>query len=60
VKRFLVYLRESKEELKKVTWPTREEITSFTVVVVVSIAVISVFLWGVDLGLEYIINLLMK
>ena len=60
MKRFLVYLRESKEELKKVTWPTREEITSFTVVVVVSIAVISVFLWGVDLGLEYIINLLMK
>jgi len=60
VKRFLVYLRESKEELKKVTWPTREEITSFTVVVVVSVVVISVFLWGVDLGLEYIINLLMK
>lgn len=60
MKRFLVYLRESKEELKKVTWPTREEITSFTVVVVVSVVVISVFLWGVDLGLEYIINLLMK
>jgi len=60
VKRFLVYLRESKEELKRVTWPTRDEITSFTVVVVISVVVISVFLWGVDLGLEYIINLLMK
>ena len=60
MKRFLVYLRESKEELKRVTWPTRDEITSFTVVVVISVVVISVFLWGVDLGLEYIINLLMK
>ena len=54
------WFREMKSELKKVTWPTRDEVTSFTMVVVVALLVISIFLWAVDAGLMYLINSVVK
>ncbi|OHD65745.1 MAG: preprotein translocase subunit SecE [Spirochaetes bacterium RBG_13_51_14] len=56
----MTYIRESKDELKKVTWPTRDEVTSYTIVVVVTVLIVSLFLWMVDSGLMYVINLVMK
>ena len=38
------YSRETWAELKKVNWPTREEATNLTVVVVVTIIAMSLFL----------------
>ncbi|MCU0846585.1 MAG: preprotein translocase subunit SecE [Spirochaetes bacterium] len=58
--KILQFLRESKEELLKVTWPDRDEVTSFTMVVLITVVVISVFLWMVDTGLLALINQLMK
>ncbi len=60
MKKFIQYVRDSKEELKKVTWPDRDEVTSFTVVVVVTVVIISVFLWLVDTGLMSLIKLVMR
>ena len=60
IRTIVTYIRESKEELKKVTWPSREEVTSFTIVVVVTLLVISFFLWAVDSGLMYFIQAVMK
>ncbi|MBN1495214.1 MAG: preprotein translocase subunit SecE [Spirochaetes bacterium] len=60
VRRALTYVRESKDELKKVTWPTRDEVTSFTIVVIVAVLVISFFLWFIDLGLMQITQKLVK
>lgn len=59
-RRAITYIRESKDELKKVTWPTRDEVTSFTLVVIVTLLVISFFLWSVDLGLMNITQKLVK
>ncbi len=42
------YLRDSRIELKKVNWPTREQVTNLTIVVVVVCVVISAFLGGLD------------
>ena len=53
------FVRESRDELKKVTWPDREEVTSFTVVVIIAVVFISVFLWIVDIGLGKIIDAVM-
>ncbi len=50
------FVRESKEELKKVTWPDRDEVTSFTVVVIVAVLLVSVFLWFVDNFLMIIVK----
>ena len=56
LKKIFAYVRESKEELRKVTWPTRDEVTSFTIVVVVTLIIISLFLWAVDSGLMILIR----
>lgn len=50
------FVKESRDELKKVTWPDRDEVTSFTMVVIVSVIVISIFLWLVDTILMSIVK----
>jgi preprotein translocase subunit SecE len=60
IRAILTYVRESKEELRKVTWPSRDEVTSFTIVVVVTLLVVSFFLWFIDSGLMYFIQAVMK
>jgi preprotein translocase subunit SecE len=42
------YFRETIGELRKVTWPTRKEATSLTIVVLIVIAVMSAFLGILD------------
>ena len=42
------YFRETIGELRKVTWPTRKEATSLTIVVLIVIAVMSAFLGVLD------------
>ncbi len=43
------YLRDSRIELKKVNWPSREQTTNLTIVVCVVVVAIALFLGGVDL-----------
>jgi preprotein translocase subunit SecE len=35
-------------ELKKCTWPTRQELTESTMVVLVSVLLLSLYVWGLD------------
>ena len=42
------YLRETRGELKKVVWPTRDEAWRLTAIVLGVTAASAVFLWGVD------------
>lgn len=60
IKQLIQFFKDSREELKKVTWPDRDEVTSFTVVVIVAVCVISVFLWLVDTGLMALIKVVIK
>lgn len=54
------FLREVKTELKKVTWPTRKQTVGSTVVVLVIVAIISLFLGVVDAGLSGIIRVVLQ
>jgi preprotein translocase subunit SecE len=54
------FLREVKTELKKVTWPSRKDTLSGTVVVLVAVFVIAIFLGIVDSGLSNLIKGLLK
>jgi len=54
------FVREARDELKKVTWPDRDEVTSFTVVVIVAVIIVSIFLWFVDTALMSIIKLVIS
>ncbi len=60
IKRFVGFVSESREELRKVTWPDRDEVTRFTVVVIVAVVVVAVFLWLVDTGLMTLIKMVMN
>ncbi|MBI4137663.1 MAG: preprotein translocase subunit SecE [Candidatus Sungbacteria bacterium] len=46
--RFLTFLKESRLELKKVTWPTRRETVRATLSVIVVSALFAVFLGALD------------
>jgi len=60
IKDFISYVKESWRELKKVTWPDKDEVTSFTVVVVIALIVFSTFLWLVDTGIMALIKVVMN
>ena len=42
------FLREVRQELSKVAWPTRRELVSYTIVVVVTITVLTTFVFALD------------
>lgn len=52
------YFRESRAELRKVSWPNRKELTTYTLVVIVTTAVVSVFIGLVDLLFSQMFGLL--
>jgi preprotein translocase subunit SecE len=56
VKQFLV---EARNELKKVTWPTRKQSLASTSVVIIVVVIVSLFLGMVDFGLVKIIKLIL-
>ena len=60
IKNWIQFFKDSREELRKVTWPDREEVTSFTVVVVVALVVFSIFLWLIVTGLMALIRVVMN
>ncbi|HEV7239080.1 MAG TPA: preprotein translocase subunit SecE [Thermoanaerobaculia bacterium] len=43
------FFRDTAGEMKKVTWPTRNEVVGTTTVVIVATIVFALFLWGCDL-----------
>ncbi len=49
MEKVLDYIRESKAELKKVTWPTKQQLWYSTVVVVIVTLIASAYLGLVDL-----------
>jgi len=55
----LQFLKEVKEELDKVTWPSKEEVVEATIGVVFFCAVVAVYFWVLDFifakGLQVII-----
>ena len=59
VKNTITYLRESIGELKKVTWPTKDQTTNYTIAVIAMSLGVAVFLAILDyffnIGLGFII-----
>ena len=59
--RFTQYLRETAMEMKRVSWPSLAELRESTIIVLVTVSVITVFLFAMDkildLGIKQIISL---
>ena len=56
LRRFKQFLVEVWSELKKTTWPGKQEIYGTTVVVIITVLICAVYLWVVDLLLTRIMN----
>lgn len=52
------YLHEVRQELKKVTWPTREQMIAFTSVTLITSAVLTAIIFGLDVVMkEFVLKL---
>ncbi|MFV9511676.1 preprotein translocase subunit SecE [Tepidibacillus sp. LV47] len=52
------FFKESLRELKKVRWPNRKELISYTTIVISTVAFIAIFFAIVDLGISSILSLI--
>jgi preprotein translocase subunit SecE len=48
IQRIGAYLHEVRQEMRKVTWPTREQMIAFTTVTLVTIVVLTFVIFGID------------
>ena len=53
----LQFFRQVKQEVKKVTWPTRKEVTQSLMMVVVLVAIASTFFFIVDQLLGWVVKM---
>ncbi len=54
-KRFIPFLREVKAELKKVTWPSKNEVYTTTIVVIIATLFFGFYLFFMDLVFSFVI-----
>ena len=55
---FASFLKESRIEVRKVVWPTRQETVQSTMVVVALVFIVGLVLWTLDAGLFWGVSLL--
>jgi preprotein translocase subunit SecE len=58
--RLVRYLKETRAELRKVSWPTRQQATNLTLIVLAVTIVMAIFLGVVDLVFAAVIRLLIS
>ncbi len=56
----IIFLKEVREELKKVVWPTRNEVIRLTAVVILVSLIVGIYLGGIDYILTKILALVVK
>lgn len=60
MKKPLQFFVESKDELKKVVWPTRKQTLEMTIAVIIIVAIVGVYLGGIDYILSKAMTFLLK
>ena len=48
MKNIISFIGQTKEELRKVTWPTKKEVVRLTMVVIISSVIVGLYLGGMD------------
>ena len=59
-RRWRSFLHEVRVEMRQVTWPTRHEVFVTTWVVIVTVAFFGVFFFGVDSGVSWLVQRVIK
>lgn len=55
-KQTISFARESRMELRKVVWPTRQETVQMTLLIAAVVIVLALILWGVDGALMWLVG----
>jgi preprotein translocase subunit SecE len=50
------FVTEVRNETRRVTWPSRREVYATTVVVILTSTFFGVYLWGLDVAFDRIVN----
>lgn len=58
--KFKGFFKEIAQELKKVVWPTKDQLIKNTVTVITVCIIIGIIIWVFDWGLSSLINALLK
>ncbi len=53
---YIVLFKEARSEIRRVVWPTRQELTQTTAIVVVFVLIVALFLWGLDSLVSWIVS----
>ena len=54
------FLNETKSELKKVTWPTKQELIANTVVVLIAVVFSSALIWIIDFIISVVFGAILR
>ena len=54
------YFRETSQEMKRVSWPARGQLWESTVVVIVTVTIITIFLFAVDKILDWAVKFIIN
>jgi preprotein translocase subunit SecE len=60
LERWRLFLREIRNELKRVTWPSQKDVYATTVVVILMTVMVGLYLWGLDLMLDRLVFWIMR
>ena len=52
------FFADSWAELKKVRWPNRKELTSYSIVVLVTVVLVTIYFWLLDIGISSLVELI--
>ncbi|MFC2971740.1 preprotein translocase subunit SecE [Azotobacter bryophylli] len=55
---FFLLVKDARAEIRKVVWPTRQETTQTTLIVVAVVLVMALVLWGLDSLLGWLVSLI--
>ena len=57
---FQGFLSETKVELKKVTWPTKQELITNTIVVIIAVVLCAALIWIIDSFFSVLFRMLLQ
>lgn len=60
MKKLFAFLKNVRRELKKVQWPNKRELTTYTAIVLISVVIVGAIIWVVDLGYQQLLTLILR
>jgi len=58
IERIVNYLKGVRSETARVTWPTRAEVISLTVLILLMTVILTLYIWGIDGIVAFVLRLI--